>query len=63
MNGRKQAIAHYEKKHNISIIYDSNEKTYAIYKNNKIYGYVYSLSDIDDYMRFKDNQTESKGGI
>jgi hypothetical protein len=48
-----QAIKHYENKYNITLIYDQNEKTYAIYKNNSIYGYVYSLSDIDDYMAFK----------
>jgi hypothetical protein len=56
---RNQAIKHYEQKHNISIIYDQNEKTYAIYKDNRLLGYVYSLLDIDDYMRFKNDQAES----
>jgi len=50
-----QAIKHYERKHNITLIYDNNEKTYAIYRNdnNRLLGYVYSLKDIDDYMAFK----------
>ena len=53
---RNQAIKHYEQKHNISIIYDQNEKTYAIYKDNSLLGYVYSLLDIDDYLQFKNSQ-------
>ena len=49
----EKVIKHYEKKHNITLIYDSNEKTYTIYKNNKFYGYVYYLKDIDFFMEFK----------
>lgn len=56
---KHQAIKHYEQKHNINIIYDQNEKTYAIYKYNRLLGYVYSLLDIDDYMQFKNDQAES----
>lgn len=51
----EKVIKHYEKKHNITLIYDSNEKTYAIYKHNNLLGYVHSLKDIDDYMQFKNN--------
>jgi hypothetical protein len=50
---KHQAIKHYENKHNITLIYDQNEKTYAIYKHNSLLGYVYSLLDINDYMQFK----------
>jgi len=55
-----QAIKHYEHKHNITLIYDNNEKTYAIYRNNNnsLLGYVYSLKDIDDYIIFKNNQAK-----
>ena len=56
MTVREQAIKHYEQKYNISIIYDSNERTYTIYSQNRLYGYVASLKDLDDYMQFKQGQ-------
>jgi len=42
----KEYIATLEKKYNISIIYDSNEKTYAIYRENKFLTYSFSLQGI-----------------
>jgi hypothetical protein len=52
---KDQIIKNLEKKHNIEIIWDNNEKTYAIYRNNKILTYAYSLGDINPIMALKTN--------
>jgi hypothetical protein len=53
---KDQIIKNLEKKHNIEIIWDNNEKTYAIYRNNKILTYAYSLGDINPIMALKTNR-------
>lgn len=58
MTNKQAAIHHYEQKHNISIIYDNNERTYTVYQHNRLLGYVSSLSDIDNYMEFKNQQVK-----
>ena len=50
----KEIIKSLEKKYNISIIYDSNEKTYSVYKENKLVtNMLFSLTGIPQMAKLK----------